>query len=400
MSIPIVATTQCPSADSTKAVVPAKAAGAKMGKNAAGVDGFLSLLTAVEPDAEITTQVTAQLVVVDPNSGGDKSDAASVLQDGAAVDLTFFLNQGRRWPDKENEKLLPDKSIEGAPTTAVMGQVTDRTQKPMMGSDAVASTITPLYADDGKGKKHIVPARMLPQSDSGSLGTAASLSSVRSGSSPELNQDAMAPKAGAMSLANPQSSREEVVLVAAFSSLLESKSSDRLQTRDALKPGGSGLEGIWGSGSPLFGSGATAYAASAEAATVTAEAVAEQVTYWVNQELQNAELTLDGAGHDPIEVSISLQGNEANVAFRSDQAATREILEGAVSHLKEMLAHHGLSLAGVSVGSSGQDAQHPNKDRHSTESRKATVRFNPQEMTAAGAMAKTPGSNRVVDLFV
>jgi Flagellar hook-length control protein FliK len=399
MSLPIAVSIQCSSAGSAKAVTPVKV-GTKTEKNATGVDGFLSLLAAVEPDAEITTLGATQLTVIDPNRGDDKSDETSVLQDGTAVDLTFFLNQGKQWPDKENEKLLPDKSIEGAPTAAVMGQVTDRTQKPMMGSDAVASTITPFYADDGKGKKNVVPARILPQSDSGSSGTAASLSSVRSGASYELSQEAATLKAGTMSLVNHQSSRDEVVLVAAFSSLLDSKSSDRLQTRDALKPGGSGLEGIWGSGNPLSGNGATAYAAPAEAATVTAEAVAEQVTYWVNQELQNAELTLDGAGHDPIEVSISLQGNEANVAFRSDQAATREILEGAVSHLKEMLAHHGLSLAGVSVGNSGQDDRHPNKDRHPAEGRKATVRFNPQEMTAAGAITRTLGSNRVVDLFV
>ena len=32
--------------------------------------------------------------------------------------------------------------------------------------------------------------------------------------------------------------------------------------------------------------------------------VAEQVTYWVSQNVQNAELKLDGLGQSPVEVSI------------------------------------------------------------------------------------------------
>ena len=400
MSVPTATATPCPSADGAKSVVPTKA-GAKTDKNASGVGAFLSLLAAAEPDAELTTQVAVQMgaSASASNSGDTQSDVTPVLQDGAAVDLAFFLNQGKQWPEKESEKLLPAKTIESAPTTAVIDQVTERVQQPMALNGPAVSTFTPLYADDGKGKKHGIAVRVSLQNDTGSLVASASVSPVKSGTSLELGQETLALKGGALSMAKPQGFREEVVLATAFSGMADSKSSDRPQARDTLKPGGSGLEGIWGSSSPLSGGGAMAYAASAEAANVTADAVAEQVTYWVNQELQNAELTLNGEGHDPIEVSISLQGNEANVAFRSDQAATRVILEGAVSHLKEMLAQHGLSLAGVSVGSSGQDAQHPNKDRHSTESRKATVRFNAQETTTVGVTARTLG-NRVVDLFV
>ena len=55
--------------------------------------------------------------------------------------------------------------------------------------------------------------------------------------------------------------------------------------------------------------------------------IAEQVTYWISQDVQSAELTLDGMGASPVEVSISMQGNEAHITFRSDDAATREVLE-------------------------------------------------------------------------
>jgi hypothetical protein len=398
MSMPTVIATAGPAVESAKSVGPGKT-GLKMEKNAHGVDAFMSLLAAAEPDTELTIQAIAQTAASDLNGGGVQNDIAPSSMSGAAVDLAFFLNQGKQWPVKEAEILTPTKSVDSPPTTAVIDQVTDRTQPSMARTGPALPTVTPPTGDDGKGKKIGTAARVSLQNDSGGLAALASLGLGGSGSALHLNQEILALKAEALSMVKPQGVREEIVLATAFSGLADSKPSDRPQARDALKFAGPGTEGVWGQGSPLSGGSATTNAASAEAVNVTADAVAEQVTYWVNQELQNAELTLDGAGHDPIEVSISLQGNEANVAFRSDQAATRELLEGATSHLKEMLAHHGLSLAGVSVGSSGQDAQHQNKDRHPTDSRRATVQVNAQDSTTGGATVRSTG-NRVVDLFV
>lgn len=102
--------------------------------------------------------------------------------------------------------------------------------------------------------------------------------------------------------------------------------------------------------------GTTSYASTAvtDAAQVSPEMqVAEQVTYWISQDVQNAELTLDGLGTDPVEVSIRMSGNEAQVSFRTDELQTRDLLEGAASHLKELLQNQGLVLSGVSVGASG-----------------------------------------------
>jgi flagellar hook-length control protein FliK len=80
---------------------------------------------------------------------------------------------------------------------------------------------------------------------------------------------------------------------------------------------------------------------------------AEQVKYWISQDVQNAQLKLDGLGDKPVEVSISVNGNEAHVAFRTDEIQARGLLESAGGHLKDMLAREGLLLAGVSVGTSG-----------------------------------------------
>lgn len=82
------------------------------------------------------------------------------------------------------------------------------------------------------------------------------------------------------------------------------------------------------------------------------KAVAEQVAYWVNENIQNAELTVDHEGH-PVEVSVSLTGNEAHVTFRSDQSETRDLLDASMAQLRELLRNEGLELSGVTVGSSG-----------------------------------------------
>ena len=76
-------------------------------------------------------------------------------------------------------------------------------------------------------------------------------------------------------------------------------------------------------------------------------------TYWVSSDMKNAEMKLDGFGESPVEVSISMRGNQAHVAFRTDEIETRLALADASVTLKDMLSKEGLDLAGVSVGTSG-----------------------------------------------
>ena len=127
--------------------------------------------------------------------------------------------------------------------------------------------------------------------------------------------------------------------------------------------------------------------------------VAEQVSYWVSKDVQNAQLKLDGFGSEPVEVSISMRGNEAIVDFRSDQPEVRQVLESAASHLKEMLSRQGMVLSGVSVGTSSQDASGSQQRKN-----QAAVRQTKVEMLVSAAapapsrMARATGN--ALDLFV
>lgn len=127
--------------------------------------------------------------------------------------------------------------------------------------------------------------------------------------------------------------------------------------------------------------------------------VAEQVKYWISNDVKNAEMTLDGIGNSPVEVSISMQGNEAQVAFRTDELRAREVLEDASAHLKEMLHSEGLVLSGVSVGTSGAGNSGAQERKPQPGVRQTSVTL----VQTAPLNSATPsgrGSGRALDLFV
>jgi flagellar hook-length control protein FliK len=128
--------------------------------------------------------------------------------------------------------------------------------------------------------------------------------------------------------------------------------------------------------------------------------VAQEVAYYVSQDVQSAEMKLEGVGGGPVEVSINVQGKEAQVVFRTDELQTREMLEGATAQLTDMLQQQGVVLTGVFVGSSGAgDAgqQQERRFRQGTRS-EATLRIATPEMRGTGV--SLDGVGRTLDLYV
>ena len=130
-----------------------------------------------------------------------------------------------------------------------------------------------------------------------------------------------------------------------------------------------------------------------------ATAVADQVSYWISQGIQNAELTFGGADAQPVQVSISVLGNEAQVEFRTDQPEARDLLASAAAHLKDLLQSQGMVLTGLSVGSSGTGGGHAREQRALSEVRRNAPRATP-EVAAVRPAAPKAASGRMVDLFV
>ena len=178
------------------------------------------------------------------------------------------------------------------------------------------------------------------------------------------------------------------------------KQSERVTERLALKQIGGSEGGAWGHQALLEAGRIDPPAATTGASALSPEMmVAEQVNYWIGRDVQNAELKLDGLGEGAVKVNISLIGNEARVEFRTDQAETRQVLEGAVSHLKDLLGSEGLVLSSVSVGTSGSGGAESREGRPHQPSRQAVVAV-PQASAADAATRPARLSGRTVDLFV
>jgi flagellar hook-length control protein FliK len=129
--------------------------------------------------------------------------------------------------------------------------------------------------------------------------------------------------------------------------------------------------------------------------------VAEQVKYWISNDVQNAEMKLDGIGNNPVEVSISMQGNEAHVAFRTDELQAREALENASLHLKDLVQREGLVLSGVSVGTAGAGAGDSGaQDRKSRQGARVATVVSAQPAPAINASSNGRVTGRALDLFV
>lgn len=170
-------------------------------------------------------------------------------------------------------------------------------------------------------------------------------------------------------------------------------------------PGGDSLDRLQPLGVTAAGASDTGQGMTDSQSRSPEDVVAEQVSYWINQKRQGAELTLDGGNGQPVAVSISMNGNEANVVFRSDQAATRDMLNGALPELRTLLQSEGLILSGVSVGAGqGQSGQPGRQGQAAAEGgtrRAALGGVGRVEAEPAGTVLRRQVStNQALDLFV
>jgi flagellar hook-length control protein FliK len=90
--------------------------------------------------------------------------------------------------------------------------------------------------------------------------------------------------------------------------------------------------------------------------STTAQGDQNSPTYWVSSDMKNAELKLEGPGESPVEVTISVHGNQTHVAFRTDETDARMALESQGGALNDMLRQEGLVLTSVTVGDMGSSA--------------------------------------------
>ncbi|GHC89589.1 hypothetical protein GCM10007320_37400 [Pseudorhodoferax aquiterrae] len=137
--------------------------------------------------------------------------------------------------------------------------------------------------------------------------------------------------------------------------------------------------------------------ASAPPDTAFDRQLADQLRHWASQGVRSAELTVGTS--EPVQVRIALDGNEAQVQFRAEHAATRDMLAGSVDQLRDLLGAQGLVLSGVSVGAhGGQDGRgQAGPDAGAAAARRPAVQAAPATETVAAAPRRPTGA---LDLYV
>jgi flagellar hook-length control protein FliK len=179
------------------------------------------------------------------------------------------------------------------------------------------------------------------------------------------------------------------------------RTSDRSLSKSQALSSGYGAEGTSGQSALMAGNRLETPAVMVDPSAPTFEtALADNVSYWVAQGVQKAELKLDGFGGEPVQVSISLKGDVAHIGFRTDQPEVRQLLESAVTQLKEMLTSEGLVLSGVSVGASGQGGageQTPRERQGVRQGNVVSAELAPTETVRRGSPLAV---GRSLDLFV
>ena len=376
----------------TAAIAPGEA-------NADGASGFLSLLTSFHSDAEASDKSALTLVATDlPVSAADANTGALLTNDQSLV-----AGQAKKQDPADSLMLLSqlgqrtvDPTVASASTGPVEGRpggggrsikvVLGGTKSPVSG-DAIVSD-DPGADVSGAGKKSG------PTSDV-----------ARAKADHSHNQSyAVALDVRADKSLHAAPDHEVITLLAQANITGNSDATLRQSERNNAKPSstrtGASSEGAWGlqalySGSPLDVMPTTA----AEALLPPEMMVAEQVNYWISQNVQNAELKLDGLDGLPVDVSITLQGNEARVDFRTDQEGIREILQNTESHLKDMLAKEGLVLSGVSVGTSNQEGRGASDRKEPENKRRAEVAV--AAPVSRGSLRRSIDiSGKSIDVFV
>jgi flagellar hook-length control protein FliK len=114
-----------------------------------------------------------------------------------------------------------------------------------------------------------------------------------------------------------------------------------------------------------------------------------------------AELHLNPPNLGPVEIQVSMNGDQASLSFFSPHAPVREAIQSAMPRLTEALAESGVSLGNVFVGAQSQQERNPRDDARGG-SRARDDRSEPVSAVTSSAATRWSGpvaSLRAVDLF-
>jgi flagellar hook-length control protein FliK len=192
--------------------------------------------------------------------------------------------------------------------------------------------------------------------------------------------DAVAQRRGA----DAASALHEPGIASFADALAEAKATPEPRTALLGDPAGVAAAALAAPGAAL-----TSVASGADATTLTASLATPvdapdfaatfgaQVSVFVRDGVQHAELHLHPADMGPVSISITLDGTQARVDFGADVAATRQAIESGLPELASALSDAGFTLAGGGVAQHSRSSNGDGGDadaNRSPQARHAPVR--------------------------
>lgn len=130
---------------------------------------------------------------------------------------------------------------------------------------------------------------------------------------------------------------------------------------------------------------------------------AQKIVWLAHQQNQVAELRLNPAHLGPVEIMLSLSGEDnaqATAQFVSPHIAVREVIEAALPRLREMMAESGIQLGDVMVGAESFQRQENNERQGQQQARSGPTAAASDELTVNAEKTVTTGKhNGVVNTF-
>lgn len=129
------------------------------------------------------------------------------------------------------------------------------------------------------------------------------------------------------------------------------------------------------------------------------ESLGHRVLWMVKQERQVAELQLNPPHLGPLELRVTVDRDEASVAFSTQHAMVRDALEAALPRLREMLGASGLTLGEVNI-SQQSFAEQRGSGYGGNDYPRAAVRSGNTVTDETPLISVVRPSNGVIDLYV
>jgi flagellar hook-length control protein FliK len=128
----------------------------------------------------------------------------------------------------------------------------------------------------------------------------------------------------------------------------------------------------------------------------------EKIVWMAKNDQQTAQINITPPQLGPVQITLNLNGDSANVLFASPHAEVRQVIESSLPQLREMLASAGISLGESNVGANlaqqNQNNQFMMANKNQSTHENAILPANEAVPTASSGQVPKAGRG-LVDLF-